>query len=163
MTVLKRSIFHIPESPAAKETRRGPRDSYLSRCSIEFIASSVCVAVVAPVATAINSEPLSRTLPRSSFAVRQHRLLWLKQNDPEKYEMSLAFGNRYTRFWDEPKNGRWLVLKSIAKVPGGYSLLVTYADKSVTGYLLTIKKQGSVAVAVAGSGRLSHPSRPPRH
>ena len=32
-----------------------------------------------------------------------YKLLWLKQNDPEKYEMTLAFGNRYTRFWDEPK------------------------------------------------------------
>jgi hypothetical protein len=31
----------------------------------------------------------------------------------------------------------------IAKVPGGYSLLVTFADKSVTGYLLTIQKSGS--------------------
>ena len=32
-----------------------------------------------------------------------YKLLWLKQNDPEKYEMTLAFGNQYTRFWDEPK------------------------------------------------------------
>ena len=33
-----------------------------------------------------------------------YKLLWLKQNHPEKYEMmTLAFGNRYTRFWDEPK------------------------------------------------------------
>jgi hypothetical protein len=32
-----------------------------------------------------------------------YKLLCLKQNDPEKYEMTLAFGNRYTRFWDEPK------------------------------------------------------------
>jgi hypothetical protein len=32
---------------------------------------------------------------------------------------------------------------SIAKVPGGYSLLITFADKSVTGYVLTIQKSGS--------------------
>ena len=32
-----------------------------------------------------------------------YKLLWLKQNDPEKYEEQLEFGNRYTRFWDEPK------------------------------------------------------------
>jgi hypothetical protein len=32
-----------------------------------------------------------------------YKLLWLKQNDPEKYERTLEFGNRYTRFWDEPK------------------------------------------------------------
>jgi len=32
-----------------------------------------------------------------------YKLLWLKQSDPEKYEATLEFGNRYTRFWDEPK------------------------------------------------------------
>ena len=32
-----------------------------------------------------------------------YKLLWLKQNDPEKYQATLEFGNRYTRFWDEPK------------------------------------------------------------
>ncbi len=32
-----------------------------------------------------------------------YKLLWLKQNDPEKYEATLEFGNRYTRFWEEPK------------------------------------------------------------
>jgi len=32
-----------------------------------------------------------------------YKLLWLKQNDPEKYEATLEFGKRYTRFWDEPK------------------------------------------------------------
>ena len=32
-----------------------------------------------------------------------YKLLWLKQNDPEKYEATLELGNRYTRFWDEPK------------------------------------------------------------
>lgn len=32
-----------------------------------------------------------------------YKLLWLKQNDPEKYKATLAFGKRYTRFWDEPK------------------------------------------------------------
>jgi len=32
-----------------------------------------------------------------------YRLLWLKQNDPQKYEATLEFGNRYSRFWDEPK------------------------------------------------------------
>ena len=32
-----------------------------------------------------------------------YKLLWLKQNDPEKYEATLEFGNRYTRFWEEPR------------------------------------------------------------
>jgi len=32
-----------------------------------------------------------------------YKLLWLKQNDPENYEKQLEFGNRCTRFWDEPK------------------------------------------------------------
>ena len=32
-----------------------------------------------------------------------YKLLWLKQNDPGKYETTLEFGSRYTRFWDEPK------------------------------------------------------------
>ena len=31
-----------------------------------------------------------------------YKLLWLKLNDPEKYEATLEFGNRYTRVWDEP-------------------------------------------------------------
>ena len=32
-----------------------------------------------------------------------YKLLWLKQNDPEKYETTIEFGNRHTRFWDDPK------------------------------------------------------------
>jgi hypothetical protein len=32
-----------------------------------------------------------------------YKLLWLKENDPEKYEVRIELGNRYTRFWDEPK------------------------------------------------------------
>lgn len=32
-----------------------------------------------------------------------YKLLWQKQNNPEKYKATLEFGNRYTRFWDEPK------------------------------------------------------------
>jgi hypothetical protein len=32
-----------------------------------------------------------------------YSLLWLKQNDPEKYDATIALGNRYTQFWDEPK------------------------------------------------------------
>src|ERR1019366_250879 len=32
-----------------------------------------------------------------------YKLLWLKQNDLEKYEATIEFGNRHTRFWDEPK------------------------------------------------------------
>lgn len=32
-----------------------------------------------------------------------YKLLWLKQNDPEKYAATLEFGRHYTRFWDEPK------------------------------------------------------------
>ena len=32
-----------------------------------------------------------------------YKLLWLKQNDPEKYETTLEVGNRYTLSWDEPK------------------------------------------------------------
>ena len=29
-------------------------------------------------------------------------LLWLKQNDPEKYANSLEYGDRFTRLWDDP-------------------------------------------------------------
>ena len=32
-----------------------------------------------------------------------YKLLWMKLNDPEKYEVTIEFGNRYTRSWDEPK------------------------------------------------------------
>ena len=32
-----------------------------------------------------------------------YKLLWMKQNDPEKYEATLKVGNRYTLSWDEPK------------------------------------------------------------
>ena len=32
-----------------------------------------------------------------------YKLLWLKQNDPEKYDATLEFGSRYTHSWDEPK------------------------------------------------------------
>ena len=32
-----------------------------------------------------------------------YKLLWLKQNDPEKYAATLQFGNRYTQYRDEPK------------------------------------------------------------
>src|SRR5260370_37259735 len=32
-----------------------------------------------------------------------YKLLWLKHNDPEKYNATPELGNRYTRFWDEPK------------------------------------------------------------
>jgi hypothetical protein len=32
-----------------------------------------------------------------------YKLLWLKQNDPERYKATLELGNRYTRFWDKPK------------------------------------------------------------
>jgi hypothetical protein len=33
-----------------------------------------------------------------------YKLLWLKRNDPGKYEAALEFGNRHTRFWDELKS-----------------------------------------------------------
>ena len=29
-----------------------------------------------------------------------YKLLWLKENDPEKYEATLELGNRYTRSWE---------------------------------------------------------------
>ena len=32
-----------------------------------------------------------------------YKLLWMKKNDPEKYEATLEFGKRYARFWDEPE------------------------------------------------------------
>jgi len=32
-----------------------------------------------------------------------YNLLWLKQNDPEKYAKTLEFGNRCTRLWDDPR------------------------------------------------------------
>ena len=32
-----------------------------------------------------------------------YKLLWLKQNDPEKYEATLVLGKLYTWSWDEPE------------------------------------------------------------
>jgi hypothetical protein len=32
-----------------------------------------------------------------------YKLLWMKTNDPEKYEASIGLGNRYARSWDDPK------------------------------------------------------------
>jgi hypothetical protein len=32
-----------------------------------------------------------------------YKLLWLRQNDPAKYQATLEFGNQYTQFWDQPK------------------------------------------------------------
>jgi hypothetical protein len=32
-----------------------------------------------------------------------YKILWMKKNDPEKYEASIGLGNRYTRSWDDPK------------------------------------------------------------
>jgi hypothetical protein len=32
-----------------------------------------------------------------------YKLLWLKRNDPDKYEATIELGNRYTRSWDEPE------------------------------------------------------------
>jgi hypothetical protein len=32
-----------------------------------------------------------------------YRLLWLKQNSPERYDAMLELGSQYTRVWDEPK------------------------------------------------------------
>jgi len=31
-----------------------------------------------------------------------YKLLWLKQNDPEKYARTLEYGDRCTKLWDEP-------------------------------------------------------------
>ena|ERR1700722_13394754 len=31
-----------------------------------------------------------------------YNLLWLKQNDPEKYARRLELGSRYARLWDDP-------------------------------------------------------------
>jgi len=31
-----------------------------------------------------------------------YKLLWLKQNDPEKYARTLEYGERSTRWWDDP-------------------------------------------------------------
>ena len=32
-----------------------------------------------------------------------YNLLWLKQNDPEKYGRTLEHGDRFTRLWDDPR------------------------------------------------------------
>jgi hypothetical protein len=31
-----------------------------------------------------------------------YNILWLKQNDPEKYARTLVYGSRCTRLWDDP-------------------------------------------------------------
>lgn len=37
----------------------------------------------------------------------------LKQNDPKKYKATLEFGNRYTRFWDDPNRSAKPLLQSL--------------------------------------------------
>jgi len=32
-----------------------------------------------------------------------YRLLWQRENDPEKYQRNIAFGLRYTMHWDDPE------------------------------------------------------------
>jgi hypothetical protein len=32
-----------------------------------------------------------------------YKLLWLKQNDPKKYDATIDLGNRYTQSWHDPK------------------------------------------------------------
>lgn len=32
-----------------------------------------------------------------------YKLLWLKKNDPDKYQETIVFGNRYTQLWEQPK------------------------------------------------------------
>ena len=32
-----------------------------------------------------------------------YKLLWLKQNNPEKYDATVELGSRYTQLWDAPK------------------------------------------------------------
>jgi hypothetical protein len=32
-----------------------------------------------------------------------YKLLWMKENEPEKYVASIELGSRYTRSWDDPK------------------------------------------------------------
>ena len=32
-----------------------------------------------------------------------YKLLWMKENDPEKYAASIELGSRYTQSWDDPK------------------------------------------------------------
>ena len=32
-----------------------------------------------------------------------YKLLWMKENDPEKYAASIELGSRYTRSWDDPE------------------------------------------------------------
>jgi len=44
---------------------------------------------------------MKKIIKRAVDAV--YKLLWLKQNHPEKYDATIEFGNRYARFWDEPK------------------------------------------------------------
>jgi hypothetical protein len=48
-------------------------------------------------------EVCGRILELSGTRYMIYKLFWLKQNHPENYAMTFAFGNRYTRCWDEPK------------------------------------------------------------
>jgi hypothetical protein len=49
----------------------------------------------------ITQDEMNNIMKRAVDTV--YKLLWLKQNDPEKYEATIVYGNRHTRFWDEPK------------------------------------------------------------
>jgi hypothetical protein len=40
-----------------------------------------------------------------------YMLLWLKENNPEKYAATVEFGKLYTWSWDEPKGDVSLMLK----------------------------------------------------
>ena len=48
----------------------------------------------------ITQDEMKNIMKRAVNAV--YRLLWLKQNDPEKYAKEVKFGSRYTRLWDDP-------------------------------------------------------------
>jgi hypothetical protein len=49
----------------------------------------------------ITEDEMKNIMKRAVDAV--YNLLWLKQNNPKKYEAMVESGNRYTRSWDEPR------------------------------------------------------------
>jgi hypothetical protein len=49
----------------------------------------------------ISQDEMKNIMKRAVDTV--YKLLWLRQNDPEKYETTIEFGNRHACFWDEPK------------------------------------------------------------
>ena len=51
----------------------------------------------------VTQEEMKRILKKAVDGLYQ--LLWLREYEPEQYEVQINFGSRYTKHWDEPEAG----------------------------------------------------------